>query len=210
MTYDKDSISFAPLSTHYLFQNLTTHTFGALTVLGYAGGRHWFCECACLTITKVRSNALKSGNTKSCGCIRNTTPSNRTTHNKSRTLEYRLYKGVKDRCQNPNNNHYANYGGKGVEVRFNSFEEFYAELGDRPSKKHSIDRIDVDGHYEKGNLRWATSKEQQRNRGNNKWVTYRGMVKCLSEWCEKLDLVYGKIYGRLKRGWTTERAFETP
>lgn len=80
------------------------------------------------------------------------------------TPEYRAYQHAKDRCRNPNNNRWAIYGGRGIEFRFDSFKEFYGAVGERPSHAHSLDRIDTDGHYERGNLRWATRSEQAFNR----------------------------------------------
>lgn len=79
------------------------------------------------------------------------------------TPEYYAYNAARQRCLNPNNDAWDNYGGRGIEFRFNSFEEFFAHIGPRPSAKHSLDRIENDGHYEIGNVRWATASEQQRN-----------------------------------------------
>lgn len=81
----------------------------------------------------------------------------------SRTIEYRTYEGAKQRCVNPNAPSFENYGGRGIEFRFTSFEQFFSELGNRPSPQHSVDRINNDGHYEPGNVRWATRAEQMAN-----------------------------------------------
>ena len=79
------------------------------------------------------------------------------------TSEYRAYNNAKQRCQNPKNTRYADWGGRGIEFRFQSFEEFYEEIGIMPSPKHQVDRKNNDGHYEKGNVRWATRSQQTRN-----------------------------------------------
>ena len=88
----------------------------------------------------------------------------------SRSPEYKAYKAAKQRCQNPAKDKYAYYGGRGIKFLFNSFTEFYAELGPKPTPEHSIDRINNDGHYEVGNVRWSTRKEQRSNRRSNRAV----------------------------------------
>jgi hypothetical protein len=86
------------------------------------------------------------------------------THGKSRTKEYYSYRDAKHRCTNKNSQIYSYYGGRGVEFRFDSFDAFYAELGDKPEPTYSLDRIDNDGHYEAGNVRWASKSDQVKNR----------------------------------------------
>lgn len=99
------------------------------------------------------------------------------------TPEQRAYNSARTRCNNPNNAGYSYYGGRGIEFRFKDFDEFISELGERPSDGHSLDRIDNDGHYEKGNVRWATKSEQMNNRRENDrtrdrtWRTRRGVLR---------------------------------
>lgn len=95
--------------------------------------------------------------------------------------EYRIYNHIKDRCNNPNDKAYRHYGGRGIEIKFKTFDEFYESVGQRPSLKHSIDRLDNDGHYEDGNLRWATKREQNLNQRIRKDNTsgYRGVTRYL-------------------------------
>lgn len=207
MTYDKNSIVFVPLSTHPLFLNLTDKQFGRLTVLGYAGRKNntlWFCECTCGTITRVLQTELTNGSSRSCGCLRTEiTVARNLTHGESgvgkRSVEYGAYAAARSRCNNPNGDDFPQYGGRGIEFRFESFEQFLAELGRRPSPKHSLDRKNVDGHYEPGNVRWSVN--QNRNRTNNRNLTFRGKTKCVAEWAEITGIHRMSITKRLKRGW---------
>jgi len=119
-----------------------------------------------------------------------------------------------NRCRNENEGNYHNYGGRGIAVceRWKeSFEKFFEDMGPRPSVKHSIDRIDNDGNYEPGNCRWATSKEQSRNKRVNYLVSHDGETKCVSEWAEKHGLKSSVLYYRLvKLGWTFEKSVSWP
>jgi hypothetical protein len=162
-------------------KDLTGMKFGRLTAMWPAGkkGKNvmWMCSCDCGRYHPVQISSLIHGLTKSCGCLlieklqerlQETPPALR--HGNARverkTPEYKSYISAKQRCNNPNTWNYASYGGRGIEFKFNSFEEWFAELGPRPEPKHlySVNRIDNDGHYEKGNVEWATSKEQRNNR----------------------------------------------
>ena len=158
------------------FQNLVGQVFNKLTVREYIGknGRgqsRWRCQCECGQYHDALAHHLKKGEVKSCGCAN--TPEARSLshirHGMSYTPEWNSYHSAKKRC-NPKYAHvsnYADWSGRGIEFRFVSFEEFFAEVGPRPEPKHfySLDRFpNNDGHYEKGNVRWATKKQQARNR----------------------------------------------
>jgi hypothetical protein len=145
--------------------------FGRLTVVSKSVGRltYWNCICDCGKRTQQTSNQLRKGKAKSCGCYRSEIISVlRVTHGEYRhgktTAEIGSFKSAKSRCTNPRNKKYQSYGGRGIEFRFESFEQFLAELGRKPSPSHSLDRYpDNDGHYEPGNVRWATPKQQANN-----------------------------------------------
>jgi hypothetical protein len=155
-------------------KNLKGKKFGKLTVRDWVGktvrGYLWECSCKCGKTTVVRVDRLISGKTKSCGCLSNkrgpvTVPSESHGQCKDGKLspEYVSYHHAKDRCNNPNTRKYSIYGGRGIEFRFKSFKQFIDELGPRP-KGTTLDRKEGNGHYEPGNVRWATPREQGQNR----------------------------------------------
>lgn len=132
-------------------------------------------------------------------------------HNASTTPEYRTWRAMKSRCNNPNNKRYATYGGRGIAVEFKSFDEFFSEVGPRPSPKHTIDRIDNDGNYAKGNVKWSTSLEQCRNRRNTATFTWNGKTQTLSQWAKDLAIPYKVLSSRIYRHkWTLDKVFSTP
>jgi len=160
------------------FIDLTGRVFGRLTVVGRVPGdpvkgravwapTYWACRCECGTYTQVDGGSLAKGNTVSCGCFKDEVVSARqTTHGASkggrRSGAYCSYLAAKRRCTDPRIVQYSDYGGRGIEFRFNSFEHFFAEVGHRPFRM-SIDRIDNAGHYEPGNVKWSTRGEQNSN-----------------------------------------------
>lgn len=131
----------------------------------------------------------------------------------TRSPTYRSWTGIRTRCLNPNDATYQRYGAKGVTMceRWNKFENFLADMGERPEGK-SIDRIDNSKGYEPSNCRWATVQEQSENRAGVRWLEFNGERLTMSGWARKLGFRYpGTIQGRLKNGWTVERALtETP
>lgn len=122
--------------------------------------------------------------------------------------EKQAFRDIKKRCTNPNHPDWANYGGRGVECRFESFEEFFAAIGPRPAKGWSVDRIDNERHYESGNLRWADKVQQNRNRRNNRLVTFQGETLCLAEWAERLGIHHNTLQRRVALGWPVELALK--
>src|SRR5207237_913467 len=124
--------------------------------------------------------SLLAGSTCSCGCYREAV---KRTHGKSDTPEYKAWTGMLQRCENPNHGEYARYGGRGIAVTpaWHDYAVFAAAVGPRPTG-HSLDRIDTNGPYEVGNVRWATPTEQSRNTRRNRWITIGGVTKLFSDW----------------------------
>lgn len=134
-----------------------------------------------------------------------------TTHNESRSQEYRIWWSMLKRCELPSDSGYQKYGARGVTVcdEWHSFDRFLSDMGRRPSPNHSIDRIDGGRGYEKSNCRWATRREQQNNIKSNRHLTVNGETHTVSEWARITGL--GKtLDGRLRLGWSHERAVLTP
>ena len=118
------------------------------------------------------------------------------------------YFGAKYRCTNPNNSAFRDYGARGIEFRFESFEQFLEHLGPKPDPKWDLDRIDNEGHYEPGNVRWVPHRINAQNKRDTLHIDYLGKTQCLAEWCRELNLNYGMIQQRMYRGKTFEQALE--
>lgn len=165
--------------------DIVGHRFGRLRVISFAaihGCSTWNCRCDCGNTTTVRLSGLQSGQTKSCGCLHReqveTMGRANRTHGDAiaNTPEYRAWVGMKQRCHNPNDKSFADYGGRGIFVCLEwreSFEHFLADMGRKPSSEHSIDRVDNDGPYSAANCQWAISPEQNRNRNFRRKRTRR-------------------------------------
>ena len=126
----------------------------------------------------------------------------------NRTPEKQAFLDAKRRCLNPNTARFDAYGGRGIEFRFSSFEEFLADVGNRPGKGYSLDRINVDGHYEPGNCRWATNKTQTNNRRNNRVLVFAGQAKTMSEWAGFDRKRADAIRTQLRRGLAPAAALQ--
>jgi hypothetical protein len=187
--------------------------FGRLVVQEFAGRikntSMWFCKCDCGNTKRVNGHSLKIGVTRSCGCLMKEA---RIRHNQSRTPLYAIWLCIKQRCYNPNNPEYKNYGGRGIKMCdrwWYLFQNFYEDMGDRP-KGRTLDRKDNDGDYCKENCRWGTQEEQNRNRRDNAWYKFEGETKILAQWARDLGIKPKTLWARLnKYGWSEERAFTT-
>ncbi len=204
------------------FIDLTGKRFGRLIVLRYVDkdkwrDSRWLCLCGCGNEKIILGNNLKRGAIKSCGCLSIEKLIKRSTkHGHSRRKQhsktYTAWSHMISRCTNPNDINYHNYGGRGITVckRWRKFENFLEDMGEPPSAKHSIDRIDNNGNYCKSNCRWATDTEQQRNTRRNHSVTYNGKTQCIAAWAEEYGINDGTLRSRLRLGWSIEKALTTP
>lgn len=174
--------------------------------------RLWLCVCDCGATTIVPANMLRSGNTKSCGCLRAEGMSKVSLRHGAtrgkRPRSYGVWQGMRARCLDPL---HPNYGGRGITVcdRWNDYSNFAEDMGE-PLRGATLDRIDNDQGYSPENCRWATMKEQSRNRRSNRRVTYRGETRALIEWAEISGINFGTLKSRLNRGWAVEKSIETP
>ena len=210
------------------FIDLTGQSFGRWTVLCMApnriGGREsWLCQCDCGTVRIVLGKSLKSGRSKSCGCIAREKTSLRMIekHRKdgcdgrARTRLYSIWVDMKRRCEDSRHSTYANYGARGIKVcsdwtkSFDSFRQWALENG--YSQQLSIDRINNDGDYTPDNCRWATAVIQGNNKRNNHLVTAFGETHTLTEWEHISGIGRSTILSRInKHGWPVERALTEP
>lgn len=178
----------------------------------------WLCVCDCGKKSIVTTSNLVNNHTKSCGCFGRKNAILRTkivntTHGKTKTKEYRAWVAMRVRCYKNNSHQYHNYGERGIKVcdKWNSsFEQFFNDMGLAP-KGTSIDRIDVNGDYEPGNCRWATIKEQNRNKRNTIKIKYKDVEKPMVEWSEILHINPDTLFCRIfRQHWTIESAFNKP
>jgi hypothetical protein len=170
----------------------------------------------CLKEFRSPIHPIVKGMNKSCGCQQYANPHS-LIHGYARPgkiiPEYRIWYAIKERCNNPNSKAYPDYGMRGIaicEKWEHDFVAFISDVGRRPSKEYTLDRIDNDGNYEPGNVRWATRIEQANNKRTSILVTYKGQTKPLPVWCRELGIRYTLIKDRLWHKWPIERAFETP
>lgn len=168
------------------------------------------CLCDCGRETLAILSDVKRGHTHSCGCgLSSSTHGHCRNWKHGRQPEYQAWVAIKERCFNENCVSYRNYGGRGITVCkgwVEDFDAFLAYVGPRPTCGHSLDRIDNNGHYAPGNVRWATRKEQALNRRSNVRVTVDGVTKTITEWVSVSPFVHGTISQRLRAGWSPHEA----
>ncbi len=203
--------------------------FNRLLVLGNSKTRkgYMLAQCDCGKRKEIRKDRIKSGYTKSCGClVSESNKRTKTIHGSSRSSEHQTWGAIKDRCYNQKNPSYKNYGGRGIRICFgwdSSFVSFLNDLGHRPQGNFSIDRKDNNGHYSCGqckeckkngwpmNCRRATLSEQHRNYRQNRIFNFRGKYRTIPEISEMTGFPWRLLYKRLVDcKWSVERATTAP
>jgi hypothetical protein len=197
-------------------KDITGQKFGLLTALypigiklcGKSKQMEWKCECECGNKTNATVGVLMSGSKKSCGCLKLTALLQRSTkHGLARSPEYSTWAHMIQRCTNSNDKDYHNYGGRGIKVCdrwLESFQNFYDDMGPKPSSKHSIDRMDNDGDYCSENCQWVTTKEQANNTRQNRYLISGKEVKTLRQWSIELGRDMHSITRYLDQGKNME------
>lgn len=203
-------------------RDITGQRFGRLVAVSRESRKQgaktrsfWLCACDCGQERFVALDSLLVGDTLSCGCLQRELAVKRgVTHGGSTSRVYRIWSGVVQRCSNPRCPAFHNYGGRGIKMHEpwgKSFPAFAAYVGEPPGPKHSIDRINTNGNYEPGNIRWATAEEQGRNRRNTILVDLDGRTVSLKEATQTRRLPYATVYRRISRlGWAASEALSTP
>lgn len=198
-------------------KELNGQHFGKLVVV-YENGRSkdgkvmWHCICECGNEIDVTSKSLISGNTKSCGCLR---IDKITAHGDSKSRLYSVWKGMRRRCNDCNDSHYMNYGGKGIKVcqewdnSYEAFRDWALENGYETNALRgecTIDRIYCNKGYEPNNCRLATIQTQENNKTTNRYLSYNGETLTMAQWAKELNIKYQTLVARIERGWSVEDA----
>lgn len=173
----------------------------------------WLCKCDCGKVVSVRSENIRSGHSKSCGCLKVKRGSETNhIHGMSRTKIHGVWCRIISRCESSTDHAFQHYGGRGIKVcdSWHDFRNFLNDMGHPPTPRHSIDRIDVNGNYEPQNCRWSTAKEQARNRRNNHLVTIGTKTMSVAEWAETNEMSGTALRSRIARGWDPVEAITKP
>lgn len=202
--------------------NIAGQRFGRLVAQAPAGRSKnrmskWACACDCGNTAEVRIDLLRRGLTKSCGClVREVSSKLLTAHNTvhghakngEMTTEYKKWRSVITRCDPKYADAFPSHAGRGIAVcdRWQTFENFLADMGPFPGPGYTIERINNDGNYEPGNCRWATMKEQMRNTSRTRFVEHDGRRQCFLDWCAETGVDQRTARKRIARGWTIKQA----
>jgi len=204
--------------------DLTGRESGHLTVIRvherkrYPNGQvvvYWWCRCVCGAECAVAGGNFRTGKSTSCGCKKGENVSrNRTRHGGCRRgkklPEFTIWVNMINRCNNPKDKRYGDYGGRGIKVceRWGDFGTFLKDMGSRPSPLHHIDRCDNDAGYSPENCRWVTRERSARNKRGTVYLTYKGRTLPLPDWAELCGVSQKLLRQRKNRGWSDERVLQ--
>jgi hypothetical protein len=191
----------------------TGNTYGLWTVLKRAPDRprtnggpihYWMCQCSCGTEREVRGENLRGGLSTSCGCDRK----GNTKHGLANSLTYGSWCNLIQRCTNPRHPKYNDYGGRGITVckRWSKFENFLADMGEKPAPRMSVERKNNNRGYTPSNCVWATNNVQASNRRSTRLITHAGETLTATQWSYRLGGTKHLVKGRLKLGWNVSDA----
>ena len=198
-------------------QNLVGQKYGRLTVIERIGSKtgktYWHCVCDCGGTKNATAGDMRFGRTLSCGCLRKESLSKISkTHGMTKSRIYQCWSDMMTRCRNSKDKHYKWYGARGIMIceKWLSFDGFYEDMQDGYADDLTLDRIDVDGNYEKSNCKWSTVQEQCDNRRSNHYITYQGITDTLTNTCKRCNVSRSLVTDRLKTGWDVKSAIERP
>lgn len=205
---------------HWRIKDESGNRYGRLLVIDAAGkgasrAQRWLCRCDCGATKAVTGTSLRTGETRSCGCLQRDIArraGDRTrTHGQSKSSLYSIWDTMHQRCSNPKTKDFKNYGGRGISVcgAWDRFETFAVDMGPRPDGL-TLERVDTNGNYEPTNCIWATPLAQARNSRSNRLLTWQGKTQCISAWAEEIGISAVTLHSRLMRGWSGEKSLSTP
>jgi len=201
---------------HRNYPDLRGQIFGRWKVIkpifGITKNIHWECRCECGEKGLVKTQALRSGDSRSCGCLhREIIIKLFTTHGMTGSKEHDAWLNMKNRCYNKKHPNYDRYGARGIRIckRWEKFENFLADMGKCPDGL-TIERINNGGNYSPSNCKWATVQEQSNNKRTNVFLELHGRRMTKMEWARELGMKFTTLSGRLSRGWTVEDALTSP
>ena len=196
------------------FIDRTGQRYGRLTATQYLGKlpgkakNYWQCQCDCGTLIEVTTSNLSTGHTQSCGCVHTEEMESRRIYPKEVAAEYGIWRGIKQRAGTQTGKNATSYRHVQMDPTWReSFDRFYIDMGPRPSKNHSIERIDCSKGYEPSNCIWATSEVQANNRSTNHVIEFNGESLTIAQWAKRTGIKKHTIHARVTRyGWSIEDA----
>ena len=192
-------------------------TFGKLTAISElkercsSGDVMWEFLCVCGNKIIRSGYSVRASKTYSCGCVKRGRAGQQVTHGMTNTKVYQVWGGMKNRCNNPKNRHYKDYGGRGITVStsWDKFENFIRDMGDK-AEGQSLDRIDNNKGYSKENCHWSSWSVQQNNRRNNKLIKYKGEIKTMAKWAEHFKINKSTFKSQIRKGWSISKILQRP